>query len=88
MPEGSVAVRRALTAALSPGSSTQRNIIMKLYAIWLLVGDDWLRESASSDGLVVFTTKQAACYRAADEYGFKTYSAAKRAGWVEVKPLN
>jgi hypothetical protein len=69
---------------------------MKLYGIWCKDLNDnkggWYRElpSTVNDGHVAtlaFASKRDACYRAASEYGFDTYSEAKRNGWVEVKTL-
>ena len=55
---------------------------MNLYAIWCCDNKDWLM---SPDGEVLaFKAKRTACNRAAREYGFSTYSEAKRKGWVVV----
>ena len=52
---------------------------------------DWLRElpipGYVSHAVLAFDTKTAACRRAAAEYGFDTYSEAKRHGWCEVRKL-
>ena len=69
---------------------------MTLYGIWCKDLNDnkggWYRElpSMENDGYVailVFTSKRAACCRARTEYGFDTYSEARRNGWVEVRSL-
>lgn len=69
---------------------------MKLYGIWCKDEKknrgDWLREFPSNvqDGgiaILAFTSKRQAQRRAADNYGFDTYSEAKKNDWVEVKPL-
>lgn len=70
---------------------------MILYGIWCKdVGTRsakmgaWLRENSSNPAnpILAFESKQAACRRAADHYGFPTYSEAKRRDWCEVRPLN
>lgn len=70
---------------------------MKLYGIWCKDEKnnkgDWLREFPSKveDGgiaILAFTSKREAQRRAADNYGFGTYSEAKKNDWVEVIPLN
>lgn len=48
---------------------------------------DWLRETRGGDGIIVFSSVRSAQRRAATEYGFSTYSEAKRKDWVEVRPL-
>jgi hypothetical protein len=70
---------------------------VKLYGIWCKDINnnkgDWFRELQSSvdDGgiaILTFTSKREACYRAAKNYGYDTYTQAKKDGWVEVHPLN
>jgi hypothetical protein len=62
-----------------------------MWGVWLKDKKDWLRERAdvccSSNAILAFTSKRAACSRAAKEYGFASYTEAKRKDWVEVRPL-
>lgn len=37
--------------------------------------------------VLAFTTKRSACRHAARQYGFKSYTQAKRKGWCEVRSL-
>lgn len=46
---------------------------------------DWLR--FPDESIVAYESKRAAWSRAAGEYGFPTYTEAKRKDWVEVRPL-
>lgn len=50
---------------------------------------DWLRERNTDryKPILAFESKRAACKRAAEEYGYPSYTEAKRKGWVEVRPL-
>ena len=68
---------------------------MKVYGVWCLDKNnnrgDWLRDDDRAlDGgaILAFERKRDACERARDEYGFDTYTQAKRNGWVEVRRLN
>ena len=58
----------------------------QVYAIWRCDKKDYMREAGNGAALF-FTTKRAACRRAAREYGFATYTEAKRKGWCEVRLL-
>ncbi len=63
----------------------------QLFGVWCKHPADigWLREYTSGDeGIIAFASAQKARERARRLYGsFATYTAAKRAGWVEVRPL-
>lgn len=53
---------------------------------------DWLRELPSkvADGgeaILVYTSIRAAQHRAAEHFGFDTYTEVKKNGWAIVKPL-
>jgi hypothetical protein len=37
--------------------------------------------------IVAFSSKRAACKRAAKYFGYESYTEAKRHGWCEVRPL-
>ena len=63
-----------------------------MWGIWCKDTEDWLRELPSKvdDGglaVLAFTSKRDACRRAAKNYGFDTYTRAKRCDWCEVRPL-
>lgn len=69
---------------------------MKLYGIWCKdlkdCKGDWMRELPSkvNDGeiaILAFTAKRTAQERAAEAYGYDTYSQARRDDWVEVRQL-
>jgi hypothetical protein len=60
-----------------------------LYGIWCKDKEphDWLRDSEDPASVIAYESKRAAWSRAAGEYGYHSYTAAKRDGWVEVRPL-
>lgn len=59
-----------------------------IYGVWCRDVNDWLREERFDvQGIIVFLSRRLAMMRAAEEYGFATYSAAKRADWCEVRPI-
>lgn len=62
-----------------------------LYGIWRNDADqnrgDWLRPVDDSTAIIAYQSKRAAWSRAAGEYGYPTYTAARRDGWCEVRPL-
>lgn len=69
---------------------------MKLYGIWCKdVNDnkgDWLREYRPGlleipGALIAFESKKAAMRRAADHYGYESYSKVRRDDWCEVREL-
>lgn len=61
-----------------------------MWAIWCkeLNGGkgDWLM-CPECEAILAFKTKAAACKRAAKEYGFDSYSEAKRNKWCEVRSI-
>lgn len=64
---------------------------VSVYAIWChdeLDSGDWLRETrADGIGIIAFLSKRAAQKRAAQEFNYDSYSAAKRDGWCDVRTL-
>lgn len=68
---------------------------MKLYGIWTFESDDkgdWVREYpptviSDKQAILAYERKQDACNRAAEHFGYDTYTAAKRDGWCEVRQL-
>lgn len=63
------------------------------YGIWCFDENDnkgdWLRNFGDEERpILAFETKKLACQRAARNYGFLTYTEAKRKGWAEVRPLS
>ena len=48
----------------------------------------WLKcPECGNRAVLAFAKKKDACKKAADEYGFDNYTAAKEKGWVEVRKL-
>ncbi len=53
------------------------------------IGGYWLRRLVNGhEAIQVFTSKAIACSCAAEEFGFWTYTEAKRKGWCEVRRLS
>lgn len=70
--------------------------VLKLYGIWCKDANDnkgdWLREPSSimNDGgaaILAFGSKREAERRAAEHYGYKSYSKLRRDDWCEVREL-
>ena len=61
------------------------------FGIWCFDGNGgcWLRENnnGAEPAILAYTSKRKAQKRAADAFGFPTYTAAKRKGWCEVREL-
>lgn len=63
----------------------------RLYGVWCYDArnnrGDWLRYPGER-AIVSYESKRAAWSRAAGEYGYATYTDAKRDGWCEVRQLH
>lgn len=60
-----------------------------MWAIWDFTTKDWLREPLQEfTAILAFDTKRSACGRAAQCWGYDSYSEAKADGWCEVRKLN
>ena len=61
-----------------------------MFAVWFKDREDWLRErnvSVPDPPVLVFRSRRQANRRAAEEYGFASYSEAKKKDWVEVREI-
>jgi hypothetical protein len=65
-----------------------------MWGIWDNENKDWVKESRhtgysfyETDAVLAFKSKRAACNRAANRFGFDSYTDAKRRGWCEVRKL-
>lgn len=61
-----------------------------MWSIYCFDSEDWIHpvlygRQYDTKAYLVFETKKEACKRAAEEYGFATYTEAKRAGMCEVR---
>ncbi len=56
-----------------------------MWGIWDFDKNDWVRPCLlHGNPILAFESKRAACLHASRNYGFETYSEAKRRGWCEV----
>lgn len=65
---------------------------MQLYGIWCKDEKEWLKELPSTvydggEAILAYTSRQAAQKRAAEHYGFDSYTEVHKADWAEVRPL-
>ena len=61
-----------------------------MFGIWCKDRNDWLREqdiAVPKPPVLAFESKRAAQKRAAEEYGFPSYTQAKRKDWVEIREI-
>lgn len=61
------------------------------WGIWDCEKNDWHRifgGRGAVNTIPAFSSKAVACKEAAYQFGFNTYTEAKRKGWCEVRPLN
>lgn len=59
-----------------------------MWGIWDFEKNDWVRPwLLHGNPILAFESKRAACLNATYNFGFSSYSEAKRKGWCEVRPL-